>query len=119
MSLGSRLLRDRAVVIRTKGDRNEFGEWEAGQPVEVEERCTSQPDTGRDRVLEEEGARVTAKRFFWFREAVDIRLSGANQTTDEIRHDGLVYRVIEVQRWRGSHIRVAAVLIDPQPKGVS
>ena len=124
MSLGSRLLRDRATVIRNPGDRNDFGEWVAGEPVEVEARCTSQPESGRDRVLDPEGARVTARRLFWFLESVDIRLagagqSGAGQTTDLIRHGGLLYRVIEIERWKGSHIKVVGSLVDLQPQGVS
>ena len=114
--LSSRLLRDRATVIRTPGGRNQFGEWVASSPVEVEARCTSQPDTGRDRVLDADGARITARRLWWFPDSVDVRLSGEGQTTDTIRHDGLLYRVIEIQKWPDSHLRVLGVLVDPQPR---
>ena len=57
-------------------------------------------------MLDPEGARTTARRFFWFSESVDVRLSGPGQTTDTIRHRGQVYRVVEIQRWQGSHVRV-------------
>ena len=104
--LSNRLMRERATIIRNVGQRNDFGEWVAGQPVEVEVRCTSQPDTGRDRVLDPEGARTTARRFFWFTAQADVRLAGQGQTTDLLRYRGEVFRVIEIARW-DSHLRGA------------
>ena len=117
--LSSRLLKDRATVIRNRGRRNQFGEWVASSPVEVEARCATQPDTGKDRVLDPEGSRTTARRFFWFLDTVDVRLAGQGQTTDLLRYAGHVYRVIEIQRWQGSHVRAGGVLVDPQPGGVN
>ena len=110
--LSSRLLKDRATVIRTPGARNQFGEWEPGQPVETEAACMSQPDTGRGRVLDPEGARTEARRFFWLPESVDVRLAGEGHTTDLLRYDGEVYRVVEIQRWQRSHVRVVGSRLD-------
>ena len=85
----SRILRELAVIIRTPGGFSSFGEWEGGNPVEVEVVCASHPDTGQDRELGEEGSRTEGRRFFWFSEEVDVQLAGPGQTTDRIRHDGV------------------------------
>ena len=110
----SALLREKAIIIRNSGARNAFGEWEPGTPQEVEVNCVSQPDSGQQRVLEDDGARTVGRRFFYFRASVDVQLSGPGQTTDTIRHDGLLYRVVGIDRWRGSHIKVTGSLVDGQ-----
>ena len=111
----SALLRQTATIIRNFGQRNAFGEWEPGTPVEVEVGCVSQPDTGQQRVLDDSGSRTEGRRFWWFPESVDMRLAGDGHTTDTIRHgDGEVYRVVEIQRWQGSHVRVVGSRVDNQ-----
>ena len=110
----SRLLRDSATIIRTPGARNQFGEWEDAAPVEVAAACVTHPDSGQDRELGEEGSRTEGRRFFWFSEEVDVQLAGQGQTTDRIRHDGVVYRVIEIQRFKGSHVRVVGSRVEGQ-----
>ena len=102
----SALLRQRAVVIRTAGQFNEFGEWEPGTPVEVEIGCVSQPDTRQQRVLDDSGSRTEGRRFWWFPESVDVRLAGDGHTTDTIRYHGLLYRVVQVDRYPRSHVKV-------------
>ena len=102
----SALLRERATIVRNPGARNDFGEWERGQPQEVEAACVSQPDTGQQRVLDDSGSRTEGRRFWWFPESVDVRLAGDGHTTDTIRHDGALYRVVQIEKWRGSHIKV-------------
>ena len=111
----SRVLRELAVIIRTPGGFSDFGEWEDGNPVvEVEVVCASAPDTGQERDLGEEGARIEGRRFFWFLPQVDVRLAGDGHTTDNIKHDGVLYRVVEVERWHGSHVRVVGSRVDNQ-----
>ena len=110
----SALLRERATIVRNPGARNDFGEWEPGQPQEVEAACVSHPDTGQQRVLDDSGSRTEGRRFWWFPESVDVRLAGDGHTTDTIRHDGLLYRVIEIQRFARSHVRVTGSLVDGQ-----
>ena len=102
----SALLRQRATIIRNPGARNDFGEWERGQSVEVEAACVSHPDTGQQRVLDDSGSRTEGRRFWWFPESVDVRLAGDGHTTDTIRHDGLLYRVVQVDRYPRSHVKV-------------
>ena len=85
----SRLLRQTATIVRTAADYNGFGEWVEGQPVETEAACVSQPDTGIERDLEEEGARSVGRRFFWFKDGVtEIQLASASagHATDQIRY---------------------------------
>ena len=110
----SALLRQRATIIRNPGARNDFGEWEPGQPQEVEAACVSHPDTGQQRVLDDSGSRTDGRRFWWFPESVDVRLAGDGHTTDQIRHDGLLYRVVEIQCFQGSHVRVTGARLDGQ-----
>lgn len=117
--LSNRLMKKRAVIIRTPGARNQFGEWVPGVPVEVEARCASQPNTGKDRVLEGEGSRITASRFWWFGPGTDISIGADSHTADLLRYGGEVFRVIEIQKWPDSHLRVVGVLVDPQPGGGS
>ena len=111
----SALLRQRATIIRNPGARNDFGEWEPGQPQEVEVSCVSQPDTGQVRELDGTGARIEGTRIWWFAESVDVQLAGDDHSTDTIRDgDGEVYRVVEIQRFRGSHVRVLGSRVDNQ-----
>ena len=111
----SRQLRELALIIRTPGGFSDFGEWEDGNPVvEVEVVCASAPDTGQERDLGEEGARIEGRRVFWFSPGVDVQLSGDGHTTDQIRHDGVLYRVVDIQRWAGSHIRVVGSRVEGQ-----
>ena len=110
----SALLRERATIVRNPGARNDFGEWEPGQPVEVEVSCMSAPDTGELRELDGTGSRTEGTRLWWFAESVDVQLARPDHTTDTIRHDGTVYRVVEIQRFRGSHVRVVGSLVDGQ-----
>ena len=72
----------------------------------------SAPDNGAERELQEGGSRTEGRRFFWFSPAVDIRLAGQGQTTDQIRHDGVLFRVIEIQKWANSHVRVVGSRVD-------
>ena len=111
----SRLLRQQAVIIRTPGNYNDFGEWQEGQPVETEVYCASAPD-GTERDLDEEGARIAGRRVFWFDAGTDVELASASdgRTTDQIRHDGVLYRVIEIQRFQGSHVRVLGSRVEGQ-----
>ena len=102
----SALLRERATIVRNIGQRNDFGEWVPGTPVEVESACVSHPDTGQVRELDGTGARIEGSRLFWFDEAQDVRLAESTHATDTIRHDGVLYRVVEIQRFAGSHVRV-------------
>ena len=108
----SRRFRQQATIIRTLGSYNEFGEWQAGLPLETEAASASAPDTGQERDLGEEGSRIEGRRVFWFSPGVDVQLSGDGHTTDQIRHDGVLYRVVEVQHWRGSHVRVVGSRVD-------
>ena len=111
----SQLLRELAVIIRKPGGFSDFGEWEDGNnPVEVEVLCASAPDTGTKRDLEEEGARISGRRVFWFDARTDIQLAGDGHQTDQIRHDGVLYRVVDIQRWNGSHIRVVGSRVEGQ-----
>ena len=110
----SRLLRELAVIIRTPGGFSNFGEWEDGNPVEVEVVCASAPDTGTERDLGEEGARIEARRAFWFSPGTDVQLAGPGKTTDEIRFAGELFRVIAIERWAGSHVKVVASRVEGQ-----
>ena len=112
----SRLLRQRATIIHTPGSYNDFGEWEPGLPLETEASCASAPDTGQVRDLEEEGARQVGRRVFWFDAGTEVQLASAadGRATDEINHDGLLYRVIDIQRFAGSHVRVIAARVEGQ-----
>ena len=110
----SRLLRQEAVIIRLPGDYNEFGEWVEGQPLETPAYCASAPDTGQDRDLAQEGARIAGRRVFWFDAGTDVQLAAEGHRTDQIRHDGTLYRVIEIQRYRGSHVRVVGSRVEGQ-----
>ena len=102
----SALLRERATIVRNPGARNDFGEWEPGQPVEVSVSCVSSPDTGELRELDGTGSRIEGTRIWWFGDSVDVRLAGPGHTTTTIRHDGALYRVVQIEKWRGSHIKV-------------
>lgn len=110
----SRRLQQAVTIIRRPGDYNDFGEWEPGQPVETEATCASQPDTGQERDLDSEGARIEGRRVFWLDPGADIQLAGDGHTTDQIRHDGTLYRVIEIQRFQGSHVRVVGSRVEGQ-----
>ena len=110
----SALLRQRATIIRNPGSRSDFGEWVRGVPVEVEAACVSQPEAGEVRTLDDTGSRSEGTRLWWFGETVDVQLAGDGHTTDTIRHDGLLYRVVEIERWPGSHVKVTASLVDGQ-----
>ena len=103
----SRRFRQQATIIRTLGSYNEFGEWQAGLPLETEAACASAPDTGQERDLGEEGARIDGPAaVLVLPQGLTVQLSGDGHTTDQIKHDGVLYRVVEVQHWRGSHARV-------------
>ena len=116
----SALLREKAVVLRTVGQFNEFGEWEAGQPSETVVDCVSSPDTGAERVLDQTGESRQGRRYFWLRTTVDISIgkggTGAN-TADRIRYpvgpSGEMFRVIELARFPKSHIRALAERVVP------
>ena len=112
----SRLLRQQAVIIRTAGSYNDFGEWVEGKPVATVTACVSQPDTGQERDLEQEGARSAGRRVFWFDAGTDVQLASATdgRATDQIRHDGVLYRVIDIQRFQGSHVRVVGARVEGQ-----
>ena len=110
----SRRFRQQATIIRTPGDYDQFGEWQAAQPVEVAATCASQPDTGTERDLGEAGARQVGRRVFWFGDGADIQLGSNGHESDRIRHDGVLYRVVEVQHWRGSHVRAVGSRVEGQ-----
>ena len=109
----SALLRERATIIRNPGARNDFGEWEPGQPVEVSVSCVSSPDTGQVRELDGTGSRIEGTRIFWFDEAIDVQLAAADHATDSIRYSGEVFRVVEIQRFARSHVRVLGLRVVP------
>ena len=109
-------MRQEAVIIRTPGDYDAFGEWEPGTPVETEVVCASAPDTGAERNLDEEGARIVGRRVFWFDAGTVVALASESEghATDQIRHAGVLYRVIDIQRWAGSHVRVVGSRVEGQ-----
>lgn len=109
----SALLRQRATIIRNPGARNAFGAWVASTPLEVEAQCVSSPDTGQVRELDGTGARIEGTRIFWFDESQDVQLAAAGHATDSIRYSGEVFRVVEIQRFARSHVRVLGLRVVP------
>ena len=71
-----------------------------------------EPASGRDRVLDPDGARITSRRWFWFGPGTDISIGADSHTADLLRYRGEVFRVIEVERWPESHLRIVGVLVD-------
>lgn len=109
----SALLRQRAVLIRTAGQFNQFGEWIKAQPVEREVICTSAPDTGAERILDSTGERREGLRYFWLGPEIDISIGGSDHTADLVRYAGDLFRVIELERYPRSHIRATGERVVP------
>ena len=112
----SMLLRQQATIIRTPGAYSDAGEWVPGAANETEMVCVTQPDTGQERDLEQEGARTIGRRIFWFQDGTDVALPSATdgRATDQIRYAGVLFRVIDIQRFRGSHVRVLGAVVEGQ-----
>ena len=105
----SALLREKAVVLRTAGSFNEFGEWIKAQPAETLVDCVSAPDNGAERVLDASGASRQGRRFFWFGPEADISVGSGTHTAHLVRYPagpaGELFRVIQIDTYPRSHIR--------------
>ena len=97
----SRRFREEAVLIRqAAGSRNEYGEWQPGDPTEADVLLASAPISGKAREQLPEGVRGDTLRTFWLREEVDAVEEGRH-AGDQIRHDGTTYRIVMVRDWGG------------------
>ena len=114
----SAILREKAVVLRTAGQFNEFGEWIKAQPSETVVDCVSTADSvGAERVLDASGASRQGRRIFWMDSGTDISIGGADHTADLVRYPagpaGELFRVIELHTFPRSHIRATGERVVP------
>ena len=89
-----------ALVKQLPGALNAVGEWDRGPTTETAIRAAVAPITGKEREVLPEGLRGKNIRKFWLEEQVNAVTEGKTGSGgDMIRHDGLLFRVYQVNDW--------------------
>ena len=96
------------IIRQAQGDRNEHGEWVPGSETPFDIMVISEPLTGQDRELLEEGIRdAEGRRFLTLAQASAIRAGVADG--DRLVYGGTTYQAIRVDDWGGFRLVLCVV----------